>query len=211
MKKIFIFSLVLVIAFAVGDYSVAAYEPVSVDIWAEVANGGNVEITAEVNCPLPEQSNIHLKDGETGAFHITFNQIGDYTYTIKVLKDDSDIICDKTVYTVKCYVRDDDGKLFVTTVIYDSKTGKKYEPKNKKEGVLVAFSNVRKGSSEITETTAPNETITDNNPTDSPKSHPKTGDEDELDLYLIICILTSASLFALSVSYYRSGIRVINQ
>ena len=44
-----------------------------------------------------------------------------------------------------------------------------------------------------------------------PTSRPKTGDDSMLDLYLLICIVAAAGLFALSVAYTVSTNKLINR
>jgi pilin isopeptide linkage protein len=211
MKKILIFYFLLVINLVAYAFPVAAYEPVNVDIWVDIVGGGTVEITPEVNSPLPEKSNITLEDGNSGAFHIAFDEIGDYTYTIKTIPDKRNIIYDSTVYSVKCYVRDDNGKLFVTTIIYRTDSDKKYESNDAKHKVSVSFKNILAPPNDDVETTVSKK----DNETDDPGeertysneesgSKPKTGDNSQLEIYLIVCMLSSACLFALSVAYYRN-------
>ncbi|MBE5958369.1 MAG: hypothetical protein E7254_05845 [Lachnospiraceae bacterium] len=201
MKKILIFYFLLVINIVAYAFPVAAsYEPVNVDIWVDVVGDGTVGITPEVNCPLPEKSNITLKDGESGAFHIVFDTIGDYTYTIKTIPDKRNIIYDSKVYSVKCYVRDDNGKLVVTTIIYNADSGKKYESNDSKHKVSISFNNILSPPNDDVDTTD----ISNDNESEVLDSSPKTGDNSQLEIYLVVCMFTSACLFALSVAYYRN-------
>lgn len=210
MKKILAICLFQVVATLLYLFPVLAYQPIGIDIWTKIDNGGTVEISAGVNCPLPDKSSITVKDKKSKAFHVEFNTVGDYSYTIKVAKDGSKIKFDDTVYTVKCYVRDDNGKLVVTTIIYNDNTGKKYEPDDSMHDLSVGFKNL-KGSpnkgGKVSDKDKKKKNYPINEKGDSNKivgSRPKTGDDGMLDLYLIICILASGGLFALSISYYRA-------
>ena len=202
-----------------------AHEKIGVDIWVEIINGGTVEIITEVNCPLPDKSQITVNNGEKDKFHIDFCDPGDYTYTVKVVKDGRNIFYDNTVYQVKCYVREKDGSLSITTIVYNIKTGNKYEKPDSHGLVIIGFTNHMEDSSETYTVPPENSENTNKNtlettsaqPSQSSSSsfgsnsRPKTGDDNMLDLYLFICIIASAGLFILSIVYLKATNDIINE
>lgn len=223
MKKVFVFGVILMLMTAVLCVPVNAAQSASAEIWVSIKNGGTAAIITEVNCPLPDRSSITLDDGKSEAFHIEFFEEGTYSYTVKVEPDDRDITFDDTVYQVKVFVTEEDGKLYTNIVIYDQKTGKKYSPQGEGEPCSVTFVNdpVPTSPEETTAPTEPDETET---PTESDtpaetttgdttggKSRPQTGDDSRLDFYLLLAIFASAGLFMLSVFYYRSVVKEIQK
>ena len=175
MRKITIFIIALILALSVCSLPAAAYEAVGVDVWVEIVNGGTAVMTAQVNCPLPEQSTITLDNGEQAAFHINFTEEGEYSYYINVIPDERGIIYDTTVYNVKCYMSEIDGKLYVTTVIYNVKTGNKYERPGSFDYISVGFENLLE---QPTEPTVPVEAPTVDpsvTPSEASSEHPTEG------------------------------------
>ena len=219
MKKIFVFGILLMLFTAVLCTHASAAQSVPVDVWVEIQNGGTAVMITEVNSPLPDRSSMTLDDGQSEAFHIEFSEEGSYAYSVRIAPDDRDIRFDDTVYRVGVDVKEADGKLYTTIVIYNEKTGKKYSPEGtgEYEPCTVTFVNDPEPPvPDVTEsTTAPDETgpVPDTTaaPGQDPKadggSHPKTGDDSQLDFYLLLAILASAGLFMLSVLYYRSVVR----
>ena len=104
MKKIFAFSLMLILIFAVCCAPVGAAEAVGVDIWVSIVNGGTAVVITEVNCPLPDKSRLILEDGQSEAFHIDFTEEGAYSYTVENEPDERELTFDDTVYNVKVFV-----------------------------------------------------------------------------------------------------------
>ena len=233
MKRVFAFSVVLALIFAVLGAHGSAAQTVPVDIWVDIKNGGTAVIITEVNSPLPDRSSMTLDDGQSEAFHIDFSEAGTYAYTIRIEPDDREITFDDTVYRVNVFVTEESGKLYTSIVIYNQKTGGKYSPQGYDEPCTVTFVN---DVSPITpdETTAPtqsgesaatSETVTateqdsgsaKNDPNDDAKnaskgsdvkSRPQTGDDSRLDFFLLLAIIASAGLFMLSVFYYRSVVK----
>ena len=233
MKRVFAFSVVLALIFAVLGAHVNAAQTAPVDIWVDIKNGGTAVIITEVNSPLPDRSSMTLDDGQSEAFHIDFSEEGTYSYLIRIEPDDREINFDDTVYHVKVFVTEENGRLYTSIVIYNQKTGGKYSPQGYDEPCTVTFVN---DLSPITpdETTAPtqsgesattSETVTateqdsgsaKNDPNDDAKnaskgsdvkSRPQTGDDSRLDFFLLLAIIASAGLFMLSVFYYRSVVK----
>ena len=233
MKRVFAFSVVLALIFAVLGAHGSAAQTVPVDIWVDIKNGGTAVIITEVNSPLLDRSSMTLDDGQSEAFHIDFSEAGTYAYTIRIEPDDREITFDDTVYRVNVFVTEESGKLYTSIVIYNQKTGGKYSPQGYDEPCTVTFVN---DVSPITpdETTAPtqsgesaatSETVTateqdpgsaKNDPNDDAKnaskgsdvkSRPQTGDDSRLDFFLLLAIIASAGLFMLSVFYYRSVVK----
>ena len=233
MKRVFAFSVLLALIFAVLGAHVNAAQTAPVDIWVDIKNGGTAVIITEVNSPLPDRSSMTLDDGQSEAFHIDFSEEGTYSYLIRIEPDDREINFDDTVYHVKVFVTEENGRLYTSIVIYNQKTGGKYSPQGYDEPCTVTFVN---DLSPITpdETTAPtqsgesattSETVTateqdsgsaKNDPNDDAKnaskgsdvkSRPQTGDDSRLDFFLLLAIIASAGLFMLSVFYYRSVVK----
>ena len=154
MKRVFAFSVVLTLIFAVLGAHVSAAQTVPVDIWVDIKNGGTAVIITEVNSPLPDRSSMTLDDGQSEAFHIDFSEAGNFAYTIRIEPDDREITFDDTVYRINIIVTEEGGKLYTSIVIYDQKTGSKYSPHGFDEPCTVAFVN---GFTPFTpdETTAP--------------------------------------------------------
>lgn len=240
MKKVFAFSVVLALIFAVLGAHVSAAQTVPVDIWVDIKNGGTAVIITEVNCPLPDKSSLTLEDGQSEAFHIDFSEEGTYSYSIRIEPDDREIYFDDTVYRVKVYVTQVNGTLHASIVIYNEKTDKKISPQGYDEPCTVTFVNDESPDTpdETTVPTQPTESEppsepgsateqppsnTDDGPKDGDKgsdngdkgsdgsSRPQTGDDSRLDFYLLLALLASAGLFTLSVLYYRSVVREIKQ
>ncbi len=240
MKRVFAFSVVLALIFAVLGAHGSAAQTAPVDIWVDIKNGGTAVIITEVNSPLPDRSSMTLDDGQTEAFHIDFSEAGTYAYTIRIEPDDREITFDDTVYRVNVFVTEESGRLYTSIVIYNQKTGGKYSPQGYDEPCTVTFVN---DVSPITpdETTAPtqsgesattSETVTatdrdsgsakgdsgdSNNDAKNAskesdvKSRPQTGDDSRLDFFLLLAIIASAGLFMLSVFYYRSVVKEIQK
>ena len=80
MKRVFAFSVVLALIFAVLGAHVSAAQTVPVDIWVDIKNGGTAVIITEVNSPLPDRSSMTLDDGQSEAFHIDFSEEGAFSF-----------------------------------------------------------------------------------------------------------------------------------
>lgn len=126
MKKLLIFCIIWMISAGVTGFSVHAhyYEPVTAEIETEIILGGSAMIISNIDSPVPEQTEIRLKDGETGKFDIHFTKVGVYDYIVKTIPDERKINFDKTVYHVQVYVTDENDELAVNFVI--SKGNDKY-------------------------------------------------------------------------------------
>ena len=137
--------------------------------------------------------------------------------TIKVEPDERDITFDDTVYQVKIFVTEEDGKLITNIVIYNQKTGYKYSPQGEGEPCSVTFVNDPTPTvpEETTVPTDPGETETPSgsdtpaetttDDTSGSKSRPQTGDD------FLLAIFASAGLFMLSVFYYRSVVKEVQK
>lgn len=234
MKRVFAFSIALMLIIAVLCAPVSAAQTAPVDIWVDIKNGGTAVIIPEVNSPLSDQSSLTLDDGQSAAFHIDFSEKGVYSYTIRTEPDDREITFDDTVYQVKVFVREENGKLYTSIVIYNKKTGNKYSPQGHNEPCTVTFVNhieadepdettapTQPGEGETTETESvaatekpPGASKSRSSDTDNgsdPKSRPQTGDDSRLDFYLLLAIIASAGLFMLSVFYYRSVVKEVKK
>ena len=148
MKKILTFCILILLVPGLFGFTAHAYayQPVKAEIEVEVTLGGTAAIIPNVNCPIPEKTELTLKDGEIGKFDIEFTEVGVFDYTVKTVPDDRDIEFDDTVYNIKFYVTDNDGRLEATVIA--SKGEEKYN--------RLIFVNTEKGGDEPT-----------TNPTDS--------------------------------------------
>ena len=228
MKKVFALCIVLTLFAAVLCAHASAAQSVPVDIWVNIENGGTAVIIPEVNSPLADKSSVTLDNGQSEAFHIEFSEVGSYSYTVRIEPDEREIRFDDTIYHVNVFVKEENGKLYTSVVIYNEKTGKKYSPESvgEFEPCTVSFVN---GSDpdepdKPESTTTPDETKpvpdttsdTERTPGTGDKgsdntSRPQTGDDSQLDFYLLLAILASAGLFMLSLLYYRSVVREIRK
>ena len=122
MKKILTFCILILLVPGLFGFTAHAYayQPVKAEIEVEVTLGGTAAIIPNVNCPIPEKTALTLKDGEIGKFDIEFTEVGVFDYTVKTVPDDRDIEFDDTVYNIKFYVTDNDGRL--TAVRLPTKT-----------------------------------------------------------------------------------------
>ena len=201
MKKILTFCILILLVPGLFGFTAYAYDyqPVKAEIEVEVTLGGTVAIIPNVNCPIPEKTELTLKDGEIGKFEIDFTEVGVFDYTVKTVPDDRDIEFDDTVYNIKFYVTDNDGRLVATVIA--SKGEEKFS--------RLIFVNTEKGGDEPT-----------TNPTDSSDNggspldkngNPKTGDDTRMELYFLFAMIASAGLLALSIVYLIDTRKMINR
>ncbi|MEE3334600.1 MAG: FctA domain-containing protein [Ruminococcus sp.] len=201
MKKILTFCILILLVPGLFGFTAYAYayQSVKAEIEVEVILGGKVAIISNVNCPIPEKTELTLKDGEIGKFDIDFTEVGVFDYTVKTVPDDRDIEFDDTVYNLKFYVTDNDGRLEATMIA--SKGEEKYN--------RLIFVNTEKGGDEPT-----------TNPTDSSDNggspldkngNPKTGDDTRMELYFLFAMIASAGLLALSIVYLIDTRKMINR
>jgi hypothetical protein len=120
MKRLFLIGLLLTVMLisVSAPAFVSAYEPIKAEIPVEIKRGGTAQITPNVNCPIPEVSLITVKNKEVGKFEIYFDDVGMYSYTVKTVPDDRDLIFDSKIYTVEIYVNEQNGELVTTVVAY---------------------------------------------------------------------------------------------
>ena len=201
MKKILTFCILILLVPGLFGFTAHAYayQPVKAEIEVEVILGGTAAIIPNVNCPIPEKTALTLQDGEIGRFDIDFVEPGVFDYTVKTVPDDRDIEFDDTVYKIKFYVTDNDGRLEATVIA--SKGEEKYN--------RLIFVNTEKGGDEPT-----------TNPTDSSDNggspldkngNPKTGDDTRMELYFLFAMIASAGLLALSIVYLIDTRKMINR
>lgn len=176
MKKILIFCMILMTAAGLSGFSVDAYhyEPVKAEIEVEIILGGTVTITPNINCPIPEKTEMNLQNGEIGKFDIDFTKVGVYDYTVKTIPDKRKLNFDKTVYTVKIYVTDEDGELTVTFV-----ASKGDDDKYGGDSKHLIFVNTVQES-------------------EKPPSNPNSGENSEMKTYFLFAMLASVGLLVLS-------------
>lgn len=224
MKRLFLLSTAMILLLiALCGQCFAAPEPISVDVWVDISNGGTAVITTENNAPLPEDTRITVEDDKTESFSIVFTEAGDYSYTLRVEPDERDIEFDTSVYNIVIYVVEEDGVLHSLVVVYNYYSGEKYAPYDPESGepLTVMFINAPDVPDDPSvPTDKPDDPDNPDNPNDpdghtipikpndppggsgTPINQPKTGDDTMLGLYLIAAILASAGLFMLSIIYY---------
>lgn len=225
-----IFTTLLIVSLlcihAVGMNTVEARIPVTIE------GGGIAVIVPTVNSPIPNETEITVKDGETGCFIIHITEPGTYSYIISVEKE----VSGAKRYTPEYYdaivsgLVNDEGELYTVTTVTrrggDNKTDlaefkvdKGWEP----EGTTVSGGETTTGPTPPDTITPPPGTtepgtrtesttgITTEYSTDRDSSTPNTGDDTKLDLYLILAIAASAGLFALSAKFYTDTKRLITK
>ena len=128
----------------------SAYTPTTAEVAVEIRHGGTAVIIPEVNCPIPDKTELRLEDGEVGRFNIQFTEPGIYTYTVKTVPDSRNLDIDKTVYTVIIYVTDEDGTLTAVKLFYAG--GAKYagEPGSDGSPDVILFRNTEPEEEETT-------------------------------------------------------------
>lgn len=130
-----------------------------------------------------ESATLSLKNGESGAFHITYTYPGTYHYTVRqAAGTDAATTYDKTVYTVDVYVlEDENGKLSAEIVVYTQESSDK-----KAE---LHFTNIRE---------LPTPTPKPSEPPRVPHL-PQTGDNAQLGLWVLLAAVSAAALALLAV------------
>ena len=201
MKKILTFCILILLVPGIFGFTAYAYayQPVKTEIEVEVTLGGTVVIIPNVNCPIPEKTELTLKDGEIGKFDIDFTEVGVFDYTVKTVPDDRDIEFDDTVYNLKFYVTDNDGRLQATTIA--SKGEEKYS--------RLIFVNTEKGGDEPT-TNPTDSSYKGDSPLDKNRN-PKTSDDTRMEMYFLFAIIASAGLLALSIVFLIDTQKMINR
>ena len=201
MKKILTFCILILLVPGFFGFTTHAYayQSVKAEIEVEVILGGKAAIIPNVNCPIPEKTELTLKDGEIGKFDIDFTEVGVFDYTVKTVPDDRDIEFDDTVYNIKFYVTDNDGRLQATTIA--SKGEEKYS--------RLIFVNTEKGGDEPT-TNPTDSSYKGDSPLDKNRN-PKTSDDTRMEMYFLFAIIASAGLLALSIVFLIDTQKMINR
>ena len=190
MKKLLTFCILILLVPGFFGFTAYAYdyEPVKYEIEVEVTLGGTVKIIPNVNCPIPQKTELTLKDGETGRFEIDLVEPGVFDYTVQTVPDDRNIVFDDTVYSIKIYVTECVNKLEANMIA--TKSEKKYS------GSKLIFVNSEESSDEPT-----------SNPQDSPTEssnndrNPKTSDDTRMEMYFLFAMIASFGLLTLSIVY----------
>ncbi|MEE1264474.1 Spy0128 family protein, partial [Ruminococcus sp.] len=124
---------------------------------------------------------------------------GVFDYTVKTVPDDRDIEFDDTVYNIKFYVTDNDGRLEATVIA--SKGEEKYN--------RLIFVNTEKGGDEPT--TNPTDSSDNGGSPPDKNRNPKTNDDTRMEIYFLFAIIASAGLLALSIVYLIDTQKMINK
>ena len=201
MKKILTFCILILLVPGLFGFTAYAYDyqPVKAEIEVEVILGGTAAIIPNVNCPIPQKTELTLKDGEIGRFDIDFVEPGVFDYTVKTVPDDRDIEFDDTVYNIKFYVTDNDGRLEATVIA--SKGEEKYN--------RLIFVNTEKRGDEPT--TNPTDSSDNGGSPPDKNRNPKTNDDTRMEIYFLFAIIASVGLLALSIVYLIDTQKMINK
>lgn len=190
MKKLLTFCILILLVPGFFGFTAYAYdyEHIKYEIEVEVTLGGTVKIIPNVNCPIPQKTELTLKDGETGRFEIDLVEPGVFDYTVQTVPDDRNIVFDDTVYSIKIYVTENVDKLEANMIA--TKSEEKYS------GSKLIFVNSEESSDEST-----------SNPQDSPTEssnndrNPKTSDDTRMEMYFLFAMIASVGLLTLSIVY----------
>lgn len=182
MKKLLTFCILILLVPGFFGFTAYAYdyEPVKYEIEVEVTLGGTVKIIPDVNCPIPQKTELTLKDGETGRFEIDLVEPGVFDYTVQTVPDDRNIVFDDTVYSIKIYVTEYVNKLEANMIA--TKSEKKYS------GSKLIFVNSEESQDSPTESS--------NN-----DRNPKTIDDTRMEMYFLFAMIASVGLLTLSIVY----------
>ncbi|MBQ7596040.1 MAG: hypothetical protein IJU45_05195 [Clostridia bacterium] len=175
--------IILILLFA---FSFAAYagNTARADIPVKVEGGGTAVITSEVNCPAPKADRLELKKGETGHFIIDFSRPGEYAYNITVINSNDSFIYTPEYYSVHISVLvGDDGSMYTVTTLRKENSYAKSD--------IADFRRTEKTTGAPPTTTS----------TDSTPHQPRTGDDTNLEKYVVASIAASAGLFVVSLLY----------
>ena len=190
MKKLLTFCILILIVPGFFGFTAYAYDykPIKYEIEVEVTLGGTVKIIPNVNCPIPQKTELTLKDGETGRFEIDLVEPGVFDYTVKTVPDDRNIIFDDTVYNVKIYVTENVDTLEANMIA--TKSEEKYS------GSKLIFVNSEVSSAELTSNLQDSQTESSNN-----DRNPKTSDDTRMEMYFLFAMIASVGLLTLSIVY----------
>ena len=186
MKKLLTFCILILLVPGLFGFTAYAYDyvPIKYEIEVEVTLGGTVKIIPNVNCPIPQKTELTLKDGETGRFEIDLVEPGVFDYTVQTVPDDRNIVFDDTVYSIKIYVTECVNTLEANMIA--TKSEEKYS------GSKLIFVNSDESTS---------------NPQDSPTEssnndrNPKTSDDTRMEMYFLFAMIASFGLLTLSIVY----------
>ena len=181
MKKLLTFCILILIVPGFFGFTAYAYDykPIKYEIEVEVTLGGTVKIIPNVNCPIPQKTELTLKDGETGRFEIDLVEPGVFDYTVQTVPDDRNIVFDDTVYSIKIYVTENVDKLEANMIA--TKSEEKYS------GTELRFVNDEK-------TSKPEESSNNDR-------NPKTSDDTRMEIYFLFAMIASVGLLTLSIVY----------
>lgn len=190
MKKLLTFCILILLVPGFFGFTAYAYdyEPVKYEIEVEVTLGGTVKIIPDVNCPIPQKTELTLKDGETGRFEIDLVEPGVFDYTVQTVPDDRNIVFDDTVYSIKIYVTECANTLEANMIA--TKSEEKYS------GSKLIFVNSEVSSAELTSNLQDSQTESSNN-----DRNPKTSDDTRMEMYFLFAMIASVGLLTLSIVY----------
>ena len=186
MKKLLTFCILILLVPGLFGFTAYAYDyqPVKYEIEVEVTLGGTVKIIPNVNCPIPQKTELTLKDGEIGRFEIDLVEPGVFDYTVKTVPDDRNIVFDDTVYSIKIYVTECVNTLEANMIA--TKSEEKYS------GSKLIFVNSDESTSN------PQDSSTESSDNDR---NPKTSDDTRMEIYFLFAMIASVGLLTLSIVY----------
>ena len=174
MKKLLTFCILILIVPGFFGFTAYAYDykPIKYEIEVEVTLGGTVKIIPNVNCPIPQKTELTLKDGETGRFEIDLVEPGVFDYTVSI-----------KIYVTEC-VNTLEANMIAT------KSEEKYS------GSKLIFVNSEESSDEPTSNPQDSPTESSNN-----DRNPKTSDDTRMEMYFLFAMIASVGLLTLSIVY----------
>ncbi len=207
MKKLLQFVLVLAALLVLTSLPALAhdYGNVVVEIPFTVDNGGTAQIISEVNSPVPDEAEVTVADGVTGKFHIHFDTVGEYSYTVKMKPAAYGSVSDDAVYTVKVYMNDNAGALEPAVIVH--KGTDKYAVYGAATGAENRPLQFVMGAHDEDDT----DPVTPPPDEPPPGGNPKPGDGSRMERNFLIAMLASAGLLILSIVYYDDSRKLLKE
>ena len=201
-KRTVLFSLICILLFSLCPVSVCAEtEPVTIELWVAVKNGGTAEMNAYEGSPQPRETDLDIRGKESKAFYVDFTSPGSYFYEVHVEPDGRDLKFDKTVYLIDVYVTQQIDGLHASVVIYREGEDDKYMPEPSGDKPL----NIRFENSPIEEpsedpsgsSVTPDPSLPSGSASPDRKASPGTGDQTNLWRYFILLAVSGTAAIVL--------------
>lgn len=228
----------LVLVILCGMARVAFAESAVAEIPIAVTGGGTVVMTPKDDAPAPTSAELHFADEGQKSFFVKLTSPGTYVYTVSVKDEGvAGVTYDSTIYELEVWAYiNDDGTLGARIVAHRDGSDEKYagyegtDSGTTSQSRALAFLNRHTasphdddpdsggddsgdtsggGTSGGTSQVRQGEDAGSSGSTSSgTNSHPKTGDDSELEKYLLVSFGASAGLLAVSIIYAASTRRL---